>query len=78
LATQRFDRIGGWRARKRFPQTARRAEAKGGGCRREEAIRELLKRHRDSRLTVVDVKAVERLCEEARIDAYAIEKSHPT
>ena len=48
------------------------------GCRREKAIRELLKRHRDNRLTVVDVEAVERLCEEARIDAYATEKSHPT
>jgi len=28
------------------------------GCRREEAIRELLKRHGEKRLTVVDVDAV--------------------
>jgi hypothetical protein len=33
---------------------ARREE----GCRREEAIRELLKRHGEKRLTVVDVDAV--------------------
>ena len=36
-------------------QARRRREE---GCRREEAIRELLKRHGDKRLTVVDVEAV--------------------